>query len=381
MPRMSRVATWPRRSEPLFPMPLTVTRDTDLRNSPPSPGGIEIGLVNNMPDTALKSTEAQFAALLEAAAGDLPVRLRLFTLPLVPRSERGAQHLGSSYLGLRDFWDSRPDALIVTGTEPRAAALADEPYWPALADVIEWAEAHTISTVWSCLAAHAAVFHLDGIARQPLADKRFGLFACANAGDHPLTRGLAATFPVPHSRWNELREDDLRAGGYEILTRSAEAGVDMFARQGRSLFVFFQGHPEYDALSLLGEYRRDLGRFLRRERATCPALPHGYFDAATAALLTDFATRAQADRREEVLAEFPLAAAEQGVCAGWRDGAAQVYRNWLAFLVAQKARADQRTTARPRAAGDRRLLHIDRRHAGDPSGAFAGPHDRRRSTT
>jgi homoserine O-succinyltransferase len=364
-------------------MPLTVTRDTDLRNSPPSPGGIEIGLVNNMPDTALKSTEAQFAALLEAAAGDLAVRLRLFTLPLVPRGERGAQHLGSSYLDLRDVWDSRLDALIVTGTEPRAAALADEPYWPALAEVIEWAEEHTISTVWSCLAAHAAVFHLDGIARQPLADKRFGVFACARAGDHPLTRDLAAQFTVPHSRWNELREDDLRARDYEILTRSGEAGVDMFARQGRSLFVFFQGHPEYDTASLLGEYRRDLGRYLRGERATCPALPHGYFDAAASAMLTDFAARAYADRREDLLAEFPLAAAEHGVQAGWRDGAARIYRNWLAFLVEQKA---QRTAARPSRLNrphtlrDRDVSFIDRRRGAGSSRTSGSPDDRRRSS-
>jgi len=367
-------------------MPLTVARDTDLRNAPQGPGCIEIGLVNNMPDAALKSTEAQFAALLDAAAGDLAVRLRLFALPLIARSERGAQHLDASYLGLRDFWDSRLDALIVTGTEPRAPALADEPYWPALAELIEWAEQHTISTIWSCLAAHAAVFQLDGIGRHPLGDKRFGVFDCVKAAEHPLTQGLGSQFPIPHSRWNELREDDLRAGGYAVLTRSPAAGVDMFARQGRSLFVFFQGHPEYDAASLLGEYRRDLGRFLRRERATCPALPHGCFDAATSALLTGFAARAQADRREDILAEFPLASAEQGARHGWRDSAAQIYRNWLAFLAAQKAeRADRRAVAPPRArrpdalraADHPRVSYIDRRRASDSPAAFGGARDRR----
>jgi homoserine O-succinyltransferase len=158
----------------------------------------------------------------------------------------------------------------------------------------------------------------------------------------------------------------------------------MFARQGRSLFVFFQGHPEYDATSLLGEYRRDLGRYLRRERATCPALPHGYFDAATAALLADFAARADADRREELLEEFPVGAAEQGVCVAWRDGAAQIYRNWLDFLAAQKAqRVDRRAAPpprlnRPRTLRDRDVSFIDRRRAGDPT-AFSGAHDRRAS--
>jgi homoserine O-succinyltransferase len=365
-------------------MPLTVARDTDLSDAGKTPGGIEIGLVNNMPDTALKSTEAQFAALLEAAAGDIPVRLRLFSLPLVPRSVRGVQHLGASYLGLRDFWDSRLDALIVTGTEPRAAALDQEPYWPALAELIEWAEQHTISTVWSCLAAHAAVFHLDGILRHPLAQKRFGVFDCIKAGAHPLTHALAPAIPVPHSRWNELREAELAACGYSVLTRSSDAGVDMFAREGRSLFVFFQGHPEYDAASLLGEYRRDVGRFLRHERETCPALPHGYFDAATAALLTEFAVRAQADRREELLADFPLAAAERAVSDPWRAGAARIYRNWLTYLAAEKARAPARRGARarstrpPRPAQDLpRESYIDRRRTG-PAPRFRGPRDRRR---
>ena len=61
------------------------------------------------------------------------------------------------------------DALIITGAEPRAEAICDEePYWPALTRLIDWAEIGTISTLFSCLAAHAAVLHLDGIKRRPL---------------------------------------------------------------------------------------------------------------------------------------------------------------------------------------------------------------------
>src|SRR5207245_653404 len=110
-------------------------------------------------------------------------------------------------------------------------------------------------------------------------------FDCSTRRAHPLTHGLPLRFAVPHARHNELREEDLAACGYDVLTRSPQAGVDVFARQGRSLSVFFQGHPEYDAMSLLGEYRRDLGRFLRRERDAYPVMPRGYFDAATEAQL------------------------------------------------------------------------------------------------
>src|SRR3981081_1864988 len=224
-------------------------------NTPPGHAGcLEVGLVNSMPDAALEATERQFIELIDSAAGDIPVRLRFFSLPDVPRTTRGQQHVSKSYLGIGDLWDGRLDALIVTGTEPRAAALSEEPYWPALAELIDWAEHNTISTIWSCLAAHAAVLHLDGIARRPPADKCFGVFDCDRVLDQPLMQGLGPQLAVPHSRWNELREDDLVARGYEVLTRSSRAGVDTFIRQGASLFVFFQGHPEYDATSLLGEY-------------------------------------------------------------------------------------------------------------------------------
>src|SRR5258708_1187615 len=81
---------------------------------------LELGLVNNMPDAALESTERQFLEVLRAAAGDIPVRLRLFALPDVPRSDAGHAHLSAGYASLDDLWDSRLDGLIVTGTEPRA---------------------------------------------------------------------------------------------------------------------------------------------------------------------------------------------------------------------------------------------------------------------
>ena len=85
------------------------------------------------------------------------------------------------------------------------------------------------------------------------------------------------------------------ANGYQVLTRSPAAGVDTFVRQdASSLFLFFQGHPEYDAGALLSEFRRDVGRFLKGERDRYPAMPQHYFDAATEAALAAFRQRAAA---------------------------------------------------------------------------------------
>src|SRR5262249_29517747 len=174
-----------------------------------------------------------------------------------------------------------------------------------------------------------------------------------------------------------LREDELRRHGYEVLTRSDQVGVDMFVRQRRSLFVFLQGHPEYDALSLLGEYRRDFARFLRGEREVCPSLPHRYFDQAATERLADLRTRALADRREELLAELPVVALEQGLRARWRPAAERREANGRGELGGRRAwRAAPAPGASVAPAG-RPAFFVDRRRRNDSSGRFTGARDRR----
>ncbi|RTM14479.1 MAG: homoserine O-succinyltransferase, partial [Bradyrhizobiaceae bacterium] len=242
---------------------------------------LTIGLVNNMPDPALKATERQFMKLLQAAAGPHRIRFHCFSLPSVKRSPEAKWHVESEYSDLSDLKRLKFDGLIVTGAEPVAPELDQEPYWRDLTELIDWAKANTRSTIWSCLAAHAAVLHLDGISRRRLPVKCHGIFDCDAATSDPLTRGAPTPLKVSHSRLNEIAESDLAQAGYQVLTRSVAAGVDVFVRQYASRFVFFQGHPEYDALSLQREYLRDIGRYLARERETYPRLPVSYFDAAT----------------------------------------------------------------------------------------------------
>jgi homoserine O-succinyltransferase/O-acetyltransferase len=307
--------------------------------------GLDIALVNNMPDTALESTERQFTALLEAAARDTVVRLHLFSIAEVPRSEAARAHLARSYSDVTEMWNAHLDGIIVTGTEPRTQSLCDEPYWAALAKLVDWAETNGIASVWSCLAAHAAVLHRDGVARSPLPDKCFGLFDCTRAVDHALTAGLPTRVRVAHSRWNELPEAALWAARYTVLTRSPVAGVDMFAKQGRSLALFFQGHPEYDGRALLREYRRDVGRYLRGERDTYPPLPLGYFDHAAATALSVFHGRAIRERHEDLIASFPDVTVSESSAPAPGSPAARVYANWLAHVAVQKAQKQSGTAA------------------------------------
>jgi len=298
---------------------------------------LTIGLINNMPDSALKATERQFMRLLEGAAGNRRVRFRCFSLPSVARSQSARSHIDQGYSHIDDLGSMQIDGLIVTGAEPIAQDLPEERYWRELTDVIDWAKTRTRSTIFSCLAAHAAVLHLDGIERHRLAQKCSGIYDCtkdcAETTDDWLTLGLPSSLRVAHSRLNELREKDLMARGYRILTRSDVAGVDIFTRQLQSRFIFFQGHPEYDASSLQREYMRDLARFLSGERDDYPAIPANYFDDVTVERLIEFEIRARAARDPMLAAELPGLTLRDDRSAS--VAATVIFANWLAFLSEQ----------------------------------------------
>jgi homoserine O-succinyltransferase len=294
---------------------------------------LRIALVNNMPDAALTTTERQFASLIAAASGDLDVRLELVALESLPREAGVREAMRGRYGAPGDLFAAAPDALIVTGAEPRAPDLTDEPYWRELSALIDWARGGVASAVYSCLAAHAAVRRHDGIARRPRVGKLSGVFASEIVAAHELTHGLDAAL-TPHSRYNDLAESDLAAHGYRILSRSREAGVEMFVKDGATLEIYWQGHPEYDADSLAREYRRDLLRFLRGESARPPAVPENYLSDEKRARLEEriAALRGAAEELAVALQPEDFAPAR----ALWRASAQRLMGNWLAAVARRK---------------------------------------------
>jgi len=313
------------------------TRTTTVRRARNST--LRIGLVNNMPDSALESTEAQFSGLLKAAAGARTVSLRFSSFPELPRGHDAQARIERSYWPIDALLAERPDALIVTGTEPKAPRLADEPYWPRLTALMDFAQAHTAGSIWSCLAAHAAVEYFDGITRRRLAEKRCGVYLHSLLTGHPMLAGVSAPLAMPHSRWNELPLEELRAAGYEVLSFSPETGADAFVRRGRSPMLFFQGHPEYEDTTLLKEYRRDVGRYLSGQQAQYPTMPHGYLSAEAVRLLGQFKERALKERSPALLEQFPFAAVAAALRNTWRPSAVTLYRNWLDFIATATTRA------------------------------------------
>jgi homoserine O-succinyltransferase/O-acetyltransferase len=349
-------------------------RDTEVGSgklSPTSPERssrcITIGLINNMPDAALETTERQFRSLLASASEGITVRLSLYSLTGVPRAESGRRHIADHYSSVEELWDTSLDGLIVTGAEPQTDDLKDEPYWKSFTRVLEWASANTYSTVFSCLAAHAAILQMDGIGRRKSDDKHFGVFDCARVCNHQLMVGTSTRFKLPHSRWNGIAEDELTASGYSVLTRSEDAGVDMFVKQHKALFVFLQGHPEYESDTLSREYRRDVGRYLRGETDRYPTMPQGYFDGDTAQALAALRGEAMSRRSEELLTYVSTTLEHGAITNTWHSTATCIYRNWLQYIRDQKEaeRHHHRTGANANVSGveglmsSRELTQID----------------------
>jgi homoserine O-succinyltransferase len=294
---------------------------------------VTIALINNMPDAALQSTERHFCALLDAASGGMIVKLKLYSIPGIQRSDATRAHIARYYEEFGDLHADPPDGIIVTGTEPIAQSLHKEPYWTSLSWLVDWVDDCAIPSIWSCLAAHAAVLQLDGIERHPLGTKLSGVFECQiSAHRHHIFHGLPNRWNVPHSRHNGLRESALLAAGYSILSRSRAVGPDIFLRHGRALQLFFQGHPEYRATTILGEYRRDVIRYLNGTREIYPDIPRGYFSPLAHAAFTKLAAEARKQRDPSTLSVFDNLASEQLLRDHWFVEARRIYVNWLCYV-------------------------------------------------
>ena len=303
--------------------------------------GIAIGLINNMGDEALKATERQFGSLVSEAAGGIDVSLRVFALKSTRRSARALDYINTRYEPASAAMDGDLDGLIITGAQPQADRLSDEPYWEELAEVIDWAKVHTTSTILSCLAAHAGVLYLDGVERRPLPEKCTGVFGFTAERTHSLVGKQNRMRLIPHSRYNGLSRNELEQAGYVILTSSPECGVDSFVKSFGSQFVFLQGHPEYDANSLAREYRRDMDRYLRGETEREPVRPRGYFEAKAEAELRAIERTAHGARCRTQINDLSIIDALAPAEPAWREAAIAFYRSWLEML----ANTDQRRCA------------------------------------
>lgn len=303
---------------------------------------LHIGLLNMMPDTALAPTERQFMRLVGACNRIAQFYIHPFTFDVIPREDRAAEYLHRYYEPFDVLAEQGLDALIITGANPQSRDITAEPFWKPLTAVLDWARDNVTSTLCACLATHATVRYFHGIERQPLGFKRWGVYSHRIMDRvHPLVRNINTRFDVPHSRWNEVQRTQLDAVGIDSLVASETAGVHLAVSPDMIRFVYFQGHPEYDRNSLLKEYKREIGRFLRGELTDYPPTPEHYFEPAAQPLLDSFRERAERDRNPTLLDCFPETELLYHADNTWSDTGKTVVNNWLG-TVYQLTHRDRR---------------------------------------
>lgn len=315
---------------------LSRARQQDIRE-------LHIGFLNMMPDAALRATERQFIRLIGSCNRIAQFFVHPFSLPGLSRGASAKAYIADHYEPFEAVAAAGLDALIITGANVASPVLEEQDFWEPLVKVVDWAENNVASVLCSCLATHAVLRYRYGIAREPLPAKRWGVFPHRVASRaHPLLRDINTRFDAPHSRFNDISRAQLEAAGLVVLADSDSGGVHLAVSPDQCRTVFFQGHPEYDQVSLLKEYKREVLRFAAGERDR-PPLPERYFDERTARYVT-----VQTDRVEagEALAEDFETGVLPHLDNTWGDTAKAIFNNWLG-VVYQLTSLDRRAQFMP----------------------------------
>ena len=260
---------------------------------------IKIGLLNLMP--LKEDTELQILRSLS----NTPLQVDVVFVRVSGHVSKNTStsHLHKFYQSFEEIKEQKFDGFIITGAPVEQIPFEDVDYWDELKEIMEWTKTHVTSTLHLCWGAQAGIYYHYGIDKTQLPEKMFGVFKHHVRNRRiPLVRGFDDAFYAPHSRHTEVRAEDIHnCKELTVLAESEEAGVFLaMAKEGRQIFVM--GHPEYDRITLDGEYKRDLGKGLPID------MPKGYYPEDNA------------DNKPLLL---------------WRSHANNLYTNWLNYYVYQ----------------------------------------------
>ena len=260
---------------------------------------LQIVILNLMP--IKEDTETQ----LLRALSNTPIQIDITFLHMSSHesTHTSMSHLNKFYVTFEAIRKKKFDGMIITGAPVEQMKFEEVDYWEELCTIMKWTTTHVTSTVHICWGAQAGLYYHYGIQKYEMEKKLFGVY------EHrvldrtiPLVRGFDDYFRAPQSRYTYVRREDIEAcPDLMILAESDEAGVFLVqSRDGKRIFVM--GHPEYDRVTLDGEYRRDQGKGLNT------AVPKNYYpndDPSKRPVLT------------------------------WRMHANALYNNWINFYVYQ----------------------------------------------
>lgn len=260
---------------------------------------LKVLLLNLMPTKIV--TETQILRMLSNTP--LQIEVSLMNTSTHVAKNASSQHLDTFYTTFDQVKDRHFDGLIITGAPVELMDFEAVDYWDELMAIMDWSCTNVHSTLHICWGAQAAIYHHYGLRKHALTEKCFGVFEHEVVKpSSPLVRGFDDRFWAPHSRYTEVKAQDIEAHpSLELIATSTEAGV-YAAKSTDSRHFFIFGHPEYGRETLREEYLRDqaLGKPI--------SIPCHYFP-------------------EDDITREPVTT--------WRSAAQLLYSNWLNYYVYQ----------------------------------------------
>jgi len=304
-------------------IPLQNAQHQDIRE-------LHIGLLNMMPDKALAATERQFFRLVGESNQIAQFYIHPFTIEKLSRASEGRNHIDKYYKSFNDIKEEGLDALIISGALP-GPELSELSFWDPLIEIVDWAYENVTSTFCSCLATHAVLQFRYDIKRRLLPEKKWGVYSHrVDDRTHLLVTGVNTRFDVPHSRFYQVDRKQLEDAKLKVLVESQEAGVHLATSEDGFRIVFSQGHPEYDVISLLKEYKREVGRYIYEDADEYSPFPENYFNLQNQAILKEYRERVLSSKKLKAEPPvFPEDLLVNTIDNTWHDSAEAVINNWI----------------------------------------------------
>ncbi|MCL2200608.1 MAG: homoserine O-succinyltransferase [Oscillospiraceae bacterium] len=261
-------------------------------------------ILNLMPTKQVTETQL----LRKLSNTPLQIEIEFLQMSSYTSKNVDPEHLESFYTSFDKIQNKHYDGMIITGAPVENLEFEDVDYWDELCRIMDWTTRNVHSTFHICWGAQAALYYHYKIPKYQIGPKLSGLFSHkVLKPQSPFFRGFDDEFFMPHSRYTEVMEADVRkVEELELLSVSDEAGVFAIKSNDNRRF-FITGHPEYDADTLALEYQRDL------EKGLAIDMPKNYFP----------------DNDPN---------ATPYVC--WRAHAQLMYSNWLNYYVYQSTPYD-----------------------------------------
>jgi homoserine O-succinyltransferase len=229
---------------------------------------MQVAILNLMPNKI--ETEVQILRML--ANTPLQINVEFIRIHKNVSKNTPKEHLENFYCLFDDIKHKQYDGLIITGAPLALMDYHKVSYWDKICEVFDWADKNVTSTMFSCWAAHAALYHHYGLNRHLRQAKLSGIYQHYPLNPkEELTRGFDESFNVPHSRYGYINQADYQEiDALSILAQSHDAGVYLVASKNKRQ-VYLTGHPEYDTSTLHDEYLRD------RNKDAAAELPINYY--------------------------------------------------------------------------------------------------------